>query len=566
MKLSFPLFSQLSFQRFFLLFSLLIFFPVITYAGCPDWPSSEVNKQLKELRHEIKHHDDLYYNKHAPEITDSEYDDLKSQLKFMENCYPNLAQPLKPVEDSEGKINHRAFMGSLDKAKDEKDIQRFLKKAGKSPILVQPKIDGVAAELVYQEGKLVSASTRGTGDRGRDILRAVQLMPSIPKSIPDQYPEVVLHGELFARMDIGVDYSGYSSARHYVAGQLAKSEPDVLALVNVNYFPWLWVNSPFKSDNAVLNALYSIGFDLPTIYTMSAKSLKDVKKIRHDFYRNRSNEPFLMDGIVLKLDDLTLRNTMGWSSNHPNWAIAWKFVAGSTISQVTGIRFNIGRTGQITPVLTISPAKIRGEVIQQISLGSIKQLKKKNVAVGDRITVILKGDATPVFGKVINRPKHRIHPDLPDVSQYDGYTCLKWSEACDEQFLARLKWFIKQLAVPIIDEPLLRTLIANGSLRSFDQIVALKADVLVRAGLGKDQAIQVVNALYSIHKKSFKAQLLALSIPGVGKKRAGKISLKYKNWGNIKRLDKRDVLKFEMYLELSEIRQIIAVLRREKVE
>ncbi len=547
-------------QRFIFLLVLPLLIPLYAHASCPDWPVSEVSKQFKELRQEITHHDDLYFNKHTPILTDSEYDDLKSQLTFIETCYPSLAHPPEPVEDSEGKIDHRAFMGSLNKANDEKDIATFLKKAGKNQILVQPKIDGVAAELIYHEGKLVSASTRGSGDRGKDILKAVQLMPSIPKTISDQYSEVVLHGELFARMDIGVDYSGYASARHYVAGQLAKAEPDVLALANVSFFPWRWVTSPFDTENSVLNGLYSLGFDLPTMYTKAAKSLQDIKKIRQDFYHNRKNEPFLMDGIVLKLDDLKIRNTMGWSSNHPNWAIAWKFPAGSTVTQVTDIKFTVGRTGQVTPVLIIAPAKIRGEIIQQVSLGSIRQLKKKNIAVGDRITVILKGDATPVFGKVIKRPKHRIHPKLPDTSRYDGYSCLKWSEDCDQQFLARLKWFIKQLAVPVVDEPLLKTLVANGSLRSFDQIVTLDVEVLRQAGLGNDQTTQVANALHSLHKKSFKAQLLALSIPSIGKKRANSLALNYKNWGNLERSENNDALKLKEYLSLIEINKIISIL------
>ena len=543
-----------------LLISLL--FPLLSFASCPVWTESEVSKQLEELRQEVKYHDDLYYNKHAPVLSDSEYDDLKAQLSYLEDCFPNLAVTYDPVADQGGKIDHKAFMGSLDKANDEKDIIAFLKKADKSLVLVQPKIDGVAAELVYQEGKLVAASTRGTGDRGMDILKAIMLMPSVPKKIPTEQAEIVLHGELFARMDIGVDYSGYASARHYVAGHLARDDADVLAMANIAFFPWRWVNSPFSTDNAVLNGLYSLGFDLPTMYTMVAKSLKDVKKIRQDFYHNRKNEPFLMDGIVLKLDNLKLRNELGWSSNHPNWALAWKFAAGNGVSQVTAIDFTIGRTGQITPVLEISPTKIRGEIIQKISMGSVRLLQKKNIAVGDRITVVLKGNATPVFGKVVNRPKGRVKTELPDSSRYDAYSCLKWSKECDQQFLARLKWFVKQLSLPGLDEPTLKALINDGSIRSFDQITSLSVTHLIRAGLNKDQAIQTANSLESLHKKSFKVQLISLSIPGIGKKRAERLALVYKNWGSLFRSTNEDIQQLKKYLDLPEIKAIIIAFEK----
>ncbi|WP_062268100.1 hypothetical protein [Endozoicomonas arenosclerae] len=396
---------------------LLLFIPVTVWSACPSWPANQAEKQILALQKEVKHHDDLYYNKQSPVLTDNEYDALKAQLQALKKCFPTLTLPAVAKENAEGDVDHRAFMGSLKKARDAKDIKKFLKEAGKEKILIQPKIDGVAAELVYQNGKLVAASTRGTGDKGENILDAVKLMPMIPKEIKTDYNDIILHGELFARLDDSVKNSGYSSARHFVSGHISRNELDVLALSSIEFFPWRWVNSPFESDNTVINILYGYGFELPTMYTDLGKSLKDIEKIRQT-YQNRSDiEPFLMDGIVLKLDNLELRKKLGWDSRNPAWAIAWKFPSDSAVTEVKNIDFRVGRTGHVTPVLQLEPVEIKGETVQQVSLGSIENLTKRDIAIGDQISVQLKGAATPVFGKVILRPEHRTKPTLPDQAR-----------------------------------------------------------------------------------------------------------------------------------------------------
>ncbi|MGI9279929.1 MAG: hypothetical protein ACR2PX_09895 [Endozoicomonas sp.] len=515
--------------------SLLLFITLLTigqsvFAACPAWTEELTKKQISDLQKEVKHHDDLYYNKHSPVLTDNEYDALKAQLQSLKKCFPDLTLPAVAQENAEGDVDHRAFMGSLKKARDIKDIKKFLKEAGKERILVQPKIDGVAVELVYQNGKLVAASTRGTGDKGESILDAVKLMPRIPKELKTEYNDIILHGELFARLDDTVRQSGYSSARHFVSGHISRNELDVLSLGSIEFFPWRWVNSPFESDNTVINILYTYGFELPTMYTDLGNNFKDIEKIRQTYLNRSDVEPFLMDGIVLKLDNLELRKKLGWHSHNPAWAIAWKFPSDMAVTEVKSVDFRVGRTGHITPVLQLEPVEIKGETIQQVSLGSINNLTEKDIAIGDQISVQLKGAATPVFGKVILRPEHRTKPALPDQAKYDPFSCLELKPGCEEQLTARLKWLGMRLDIPFLHEPLIKKLMANKAISHFPDIFKLSESNLKQAGLADDSSRQLLSALSNAHTSPLKSQIRALSIPQVGESRSIKLAKHFKKW------------------------------------
>ncbi|KEQ19215.1 helix-hairpin-helix domain-containing protein [Endozoicomonas numazuensis] len=509
---------------------LILLIPMTAWSACPSWSSEQAEKQIVALQKEVKHHDDLYFNRHSPVLTDSEYDALNAQLQSLKKCFPELTLPAVAEENAEGDIDHRAFMGSLKKARNKKDIERFLKEAGKERILIQPKIDGVAAELVYQNGKLVSASTRGTGDKGENILDAVKLMPMIPKELKTEFNDIILHGELFARLDDAVKNSGYSSARHYVSGHISRNDLDVLSLGSIEFFPWRWVNSPFESDNTVINLLYSYGFELPTMYTDLGKSLKDIEKIRQTYLNRSDVEPFLMDGIVLKLDNLELRKKMGWNSHNPAWAIAWKFPSDSAVTEVKSVDFRVGRTGHITPVLQLEPVEINGETIQQVSLGSIKNLTEKDIAIGDQISVQLKGAATPVFGNVILRPEHRTKPSIPDQAQYDAFSCLKATPGCEEQLTSRLKWLGMRLDIPFLHKDVIHTLIVKKNITRFPDLFTLTYPHLKEAGLSEDSAKAMLAALQQVHSQPFKNQIRALSIPQVGESRSKKMAAHFKSW------------------------------------
>ena len=393
--------------------------PASGWSGdCPDWTHDEAIENIKRLASEVAQHDERYFHQNAPGISDNEYDALTDRLKQWETCFGSVQINKSSAGSHRAKIPHRAVMGSLKKASTIEDVDNFLQALPGNEMLVQPKIDGVAVELVYCYGQLVQATTRGDGKSGVDITHHIKHMPLIPATLAgyaDQ--EVILHGELFARLDrTDPDVlKRYASARHLVAGQLNRSKPDSDVLGTFDFFPWLWIDSPYASDHQSIKALAQMGFPLPLKHTHVVHSPDQVVQLSTNYFADH-NFPFLMDGIVIKVASSKFRTQLGWSGNAPGWAIAWKFSGQSALSEVVKIAFTIGRTGRITPVVHINPVHIGNRIISRISLGSVAKLKQVDLAAGDLISVSLKGHATPVFGQVLFRPQNRVHPDYPENS------------------------------------------------------------------------------------------------------------------------------------------------------
>ena len=401
------------------LFWITLLFCAATRAeDCPHWRHDEAMANIGRLASEVAQHDERYFHRNAPGISDNEYDALANRLKHWETCFGSVQINKPSVGSLRAKIPHRAVMGSLKKASTIAEVNNFLQAIQGSEVLVQPKIDGVAVELVYGHGRLVQATTRGDGQNGVDITHHIKQVPLIPAMLPNPEQEVVLHGELFARLDRTEPelLQNYASARHLVAGQLNRSSPDRKALSAFDFFPWLWVNSPFADDRQSIKELARMGFPLPEKHTHLVHSLSQVEQLSADYFASQ-NVPFLMDGIVIKADSNLLRTRLGSSGNVPGWAMAWKFAGQSALAEVAKITFTTGRSGKITPVVHINPVQLGNRTITRISLGSVAKLKQVDLAIGDLITVSLKGRATPVFGQVLLRAHTRIYPDYPEMSR-----------------------------------------------------------------------------------------------------------------------------------------------------
>ncbi|WP_419833592.1 DNA ligase LigA-related protein [Endozoicomonas atrinae] len=498
---------------------------------CPQWNQDEATENISVLSDEVAYHNELYFNQNVPIISDGEYDALVEKLTVWQECFPSIETEKSSLQTPHNQytIHHQARMGSLMKAQSEEEIKRFLQQLSGSGVLVQPKIDGVAVELVYKNGQLIQASTRGNGEMGVDILRHIQQMPLIPKTLSppmnNEKNELVLHGELFARFDHITPsiLEQYASARHLVAGQLNRAEPETEAVKAFDFFPWQWINSPFISDFLSIKSLADMGFPLPLEHTHRTASYPEIKQ-HLEHYATVKKPLFLMDGIVIKADSNTLRNKLGWTGNTPAWAMAWKFPPETTTSGVQAIEFTIGRTGHITPVVHIKPVMIKNRTISTISLGSVQNLEKKGLAVGDQISIKLKGNAIPVFGKVLFRPKNRAIPELPDTSRYTPFTCLTIAPGCEKQFAARLIWLTgKQgLDLAAINKPFIHQWVQAGIIQTPVEVLKLKAPSLQDAGMQQQEIQQYLDSIQ--RPKSLEQQIRALSIPGIGKSTARELA------------------------------------------
>ncbi len=558
--------------------AIVLFISTSSWAlECPQWTIQEASQNIRQLESQIQYHDNLYFSLHTSEISDSEYDQLKNQLTQLQKCFPSLAATSSAPHNAKGEIQwHQAYMGSLKKAHSIEDIKKFIVQAGKETILLQPKIDGIAIELVYDQGLLKAASTRGDGKRGLNIIQQIQVIPAIPKQTGTQQT-IILHGELFARLDLlKGDLDGYITARHYVSGHISRAKIDTAAMEKLDFYPWLWVNSPYQSEQESIKKLSQLGFSWTTSSTVVVNSVNDIQAHRDRFSRSSEPLPFLTDGIVIKIDNFSIRKKWGGSQKVPSWALAWKFPAKTAISNITAVNFNIGRTGKITPVIRLEPVQLNNRIISSVSLGSINVLDKHELAIGDTIRIKLQGEAIPIFDRVVHHTPSPKQPIEPPPEKYNHFTCLTVTEQCQQQFIERLLWMVGKngLNLPHFQPKAVQKLIESGNIHSLTDIFSLSTNDLIKAGVDRTNAKALHLALKNAFKLPFKQRLKALSLPHTGEERINRLIQQYSNFYALRRasskslsqaLSSSEALAIDLlyFMALPEISQLIDILEGE---
>ena len=348
-----------------ILFALLIF-PLCSHAlsfTCPKISTADASQRMIALAKDIRYHNQLYYEKAQPAISDAEYDKLFTQLVQLEACFPALASADSPTRrvgsgasGGTQKIKHEQPMLSLSSATGLEAVEALLKRIaaeGDTQLFVQPKVDGLPVELVYAAGRLVSASTRGDGHFGEDVTERVREIHGIPHLLAGSFPDrVVVRGEVYADLRLLKNYGAagkYATPRHMAAGVLKaqKPEPDALAILRL--FPFELVTAGLlQSDRAALQLLSGWGFAVSFEHTQLVKSFAEVQAVYRTYLAHRDQQPFAMDGIVVKVDDLQLRHHLGAGERAPFWAAAWKFPPDTAVTTVLKINWTVGRTGRRT--------------------------------------------------------------------------------------------------------------------------------------------------------------------------------------------------------------------------
>lgn len=389
---------------------------------CPRLDVNAANSRILKLSNEIKHHNVLYYEKNRPEISDAQYDRLFAELLLLENCFPALAATDSPtrtvgtaVSVVKPKIRHESPMLSLASTTGPKAVERLLKrvstKYGTVTVLVQPKVDGLPVELVYLDGQLASAATRGDGQFGQTVTERVRMMQGIPRQLSGSFPaRVVIRGEVYADLTVrSADGGGrttpYATPRHHAAGTLMAGDPDSQSLAALRFFPFELVNAReccgVLSDSEALHLLKSWGLPVQLEQTAAVENIDGVRAVYQAMLAKRQKLPFAADGIVVKADDLTLRQRLGTGSREPRWAAAWKFPPATAVTVVREIRWQVGRTGRRTPVALLAPVNIGGIRISRASLHTQSEVARLGIEAGDQVVVALVGDVIPQIIKVV---------------------------------------------------------------------------------------------------------------------------------------------------------------------
>jgi DNA ligase (NAD+) len=558
----------------FLLVSLLFChaFPVASAGTCPEIFSDAAMQRLATLRDEIRNHNKLYYQELRPVVSDAEYDRLFAELVLLEGCFPVLAaddSPTRTVGSAVGDgplvARHERPMLSLSSSTGSEAVEVLLRKvaaaSGEVLLLVQPKVDGLPVELRYQAGQLVTATTRGDGRSGVDVTAMILQVRGIPRTLSGRFPpRVVVRGEIYADRQLLQNSVGfgdsdgmkhYATLRHLAAGTLQSHSPDPIALAALRLFPFELVTAEqtgdgVASDLAALRLLADWGVPVVFEQTRQAASLDEVKGIYRDYLVNRERQPFAMDGIVVKVDDLELRRRLGEGARAPFWAAAWKFPPAMAETEVRAIHWQVGRTGRRTPVAEVVPLLLGGVRISRISLHNASEIARLDIAAGDRVMVGLIGDVIPQVLAVVGRVPRAVTaaavPAKLSAAAIDA--CLRDGPGCTEQFLARLVHFVSKSGLNSVGlgRGRLRMLIEAGLVDELPSLFRLQeAAVAAVPGFGDITARKLTDALRAVDRSDHFRLVVAIGIPGVGKAAAGRLAKHFTSLGSLLDADEEQV-------------------------
>lgn len=507
---------------------------------------------MTALAKDIHYHNQLYYEKAQPEISDADYDRRFAQLAKLEACFPDLAaadSPTKTVGSGEPadarKLPHEQPMLSLSSATGPEAVAVLLKRVAQIEnvqLLLQPKIDGVPVELTYIGGKLVTAATRGNGSIGMDVTERARNITGIPLRLSGEFPErLVMRGEVYADLKLLQSYSGnktagkYAGPRHLAAGVLQSIDPDPAAMALLRLFPFQLVSSSrdpsLNSDLAALQLLAEWGFPDATLHTRKALTFADIKAVYHTYLTERDQQPFAMDGIVVKVDDLYLRKELGVGGRAPFWAAAWKFPPESTVTTVRKISWRVGRSGRRTPIAEVEPVRLGDVLVRKVSLHNAAERDRLHITSGDQVLIALIGDVIPQVVEVVGHAAQVAHSAAPAQSLPAALdACLQDSPACREQFLAKAVYFTSKsgLAIEGLGRKRLQKLIETGLVNDLPALFRLKtADMTAVAGFGRETARRLSEAIRVASQADSFRFVAALGISGVGAKSVQRLSRQF---------------------------------------
>jgi DNA ligase (NAD+) len=497
------------------LLSMLFAWAVAAHAAdCPDWSSARAHQELTALRARLDGWNHAYRVEGRSPVSDAVYDQAEQRLAAWQQCFPAQAPaPLAHLADAGGRVRNPVAQTGLAKLPDAAAVAAWMQARGNRDLWVQPKADGVAVTLLYVDGRLRQASSRGDGLHGSDWTALARAIGAIPKHLPHAPARVVLQGELVWRLPGHVQAAdGGVNARSAVAGALARNTLDAATAAKIGLFVWDWPSGP-PDMPARLAGLAAMGFADSAALTHPVAGLDEVKRWREQWYRHAL--PFAADGTVLRQGHRPPADT--WQASPPDWAMAWKYPAASALAEVRAVNFTIGRSGRITPVLELVPVQLDDHRVQRVSVGSLKHWRELDIRPGDQVEVALAGLTIPRLQSVAWRATQRAAVDAPDPARYGPLTCWQSAPGCEQQFQARLIWLggRQGLRLPGVSAATWQALADAGLIRRLlDWMRLAPAQLAAVPGLGANRVAALAKTFADARGRSFGDWLRALGAPG----------------------------------------------------
>ena len=390
--------------------------------------NNEIIKKFKRLVSNFKKHNKFYYVDDSPKISDSEFDSLKKDLLILEKKYPYLKK-IETVSNIVGakpsnkfkKIKHLFPMLSLSNAFNETDMEDFIKKINNFlnkkqtniELISEPKIDGISATLIYENGNLIKGLSRGDGYTGEDILENLKTIENIPqKIVSNKLPHLLeVRCEIYiGKKDFLKIKDRFANPRNAAGGSLRQKDPYETSKIPLKYFAYgFGAVEPaiFKTQSEFLNKISDWNFSTNSL-TKVTKSIDEIKKHYEKINDMRSSLDYDIDGLVFKVNDINLQKRLGNTSNSPRWAIAYKFSAEKATTKIKDILIQVGRTGAITPVAKVEPVNVGGVVVSNATLHNEDEIERKDIRIGDTIQIQRAGDVIPQVISVNKTKREKI--------------------------------------------------------------------------------------------------------------------------------------------------------------
>jgi DNA ligase (NAD+) len=536
---------------------------------------TQAAKLIAELQEQIRKHDQLYYEEAAPIISDREYDRLYKELADLETQFPDLVAPDSPTQRVGGRplqafeqVAHLIPMLSLDNTYSEEEVKNFYARIRrllpdeKIPVVIEPKVDGVAVSLIYENGKLRQAATRGDGNVGDNITQNIRTIRSVPERLRDAAPKLLeVRGEVymdrkgFEKLNDERKKQGlppFANPRNAAAGSLKQLDPAIVAkrpLGIVLYGTGATEGVDVGLHSEIFPLLKKLS--LPgTERWWLADSVEEILDAIHELDGIRHKFAYQTDGAVVKVNSFTQRERLGFTAKSPRWAIAYKYAAERVETRLKDIVIQVGRTGILTPVAVLEPVLVSGSTVGRATLHNEDEIRRKDIRIGDTVVIEKAGEVIPAVVEVVKSKRPRgaapfdflkhIHGKCPTCGgpvrrdpQFVAWRCENLQ--CPAQTTRHVEFFAARGALDIesIGGVVADKLVERGLIREPLDLFELKTDQLAKLNLGSEEAPRIfgeknatkaIQAIELARTLPLSRWLYALAIPDVGKTTATQLA------------------------------------------
>ena len=477
------------------------------WAVCPAWSPARAQEEISRLQQQIKQWDDDYWKEGKSEVEDGVYDQLSARLTQWQRCFGNETRDVM-MPPLNGAVMHPVAHTGVRKMADKNALSLWMRE--RSDLWVQPKVDGVAVTLVYRDGKLNKAISRGNGLKGEDWTQKVRLISAVPQTVSGPLANSTLQGEIFLKREGHIQQQmGGINARAKVAGlMMRQGNSDTLNSLAV--FVWAWPDGPHLMTDR-LKDLATAGFTLTQTYTRAVKNADEVAHVRNEWWKAKL--PFVTDGVVVRAAKEP--ESRHWLPGQAEWLVAWKYQPVAQVAEVKAIQFAVGKSGKISVVASLAPVMLDDKKVQRVNIGSVRRWQEWDIAPGDQILVSLAGQGIPRIDDVVWRGAERTKPTPPE-NRFNSLTCYFASDVCQEQFISRLVWLgSKQvLGLDGIGEAGWRALHQTHRFEHIFSWLLLTPEQLQNTpGIAKSKSAQLWHQFNLARQQPFTRWVMAMGIP-----------------------------------------------------